>query len=177
MNRKKCKHCREYFRPEKPLQHYCLKEECVKEWLRSLKEKQWKARKKELQEDLKTVQDLLKETQVVFNAYIRERDKGKPCISCGNSKPKKVNAGHYYSSGGHKAVTFDESNVHLQCEHCNTFLSGNLIEYRKRLIERIGISEVERLEKVAQNERKYTREELREIKEKYKQKIKDLRIK
>lgn len=175
MNRKKCKHCLEYFRPEKPLQHYCLAEECVKEWLRSLKEKQWKARKKELQEDLKTVQELLKETQVVFNAYIRERDKGKPCISCGNPKPKKVNAGHYYSSGGHKAVTFDESNVHLQCEHCNTFLSGNLIEYRKGLIERIGISEVERLEKVAQNERKYTREELREIKEKYKQKIKELK--
>ena len=177
MNRKKCKNCRQYFRPEKPLQHYCLKEECVKEWLRSLKEKQWKARKKELQEDLKTVQDLLKETQVVFNQYINKRDEGLPCISCGKEIKGRVNASHYYSAGGHFNVRFDEDNVHSSCVKCNMYLSGNLEEYGRRLPERIGEERFKQLIERSQETRNYTREELREIKEKYKQKIKELRIK
>ena len=100
MNRKKCKHCREYFRPEKRLQHYCLKAECVEAWVISLREAQWKKRKKQIKEELKTVQDLMKEAQVAFNAYIRERDKGKPCISCGKPLKGKYDAGHFFSSGG-----------------------------------------------------------------------------
>ena len=174
MNRKKCRNCKEYFRPERTLQHYCLEPECVKAWIKSEKEKEWKLKKKKLKEDLKTSQDWMNEAQKVFNKYIRLRDKDKPCISCGNPKPKKVNAGHFYSSGGHKFLTFDESNVHLQCEHCNSFLSGNLHDYRKNIVQRIGLCELQRLDREAQKTAKYTVEELKELINTYKGKIKAL---
>lgn len=156
--------------------NYCLEnDECISEYWKVAKELDWNKRKKKAKKDLLTVQDWLKIAQQAFNAYIRERDKGKPCISCLNDKPKKINAGHFYSSGGHKYLTFDESNVHLQCEHCNTYLSGNLNEYRKNLLERIGEAELKRLDTECHKVAKYTREELEEITKHYKQKLKELR--
>ena len=172
MNRKKCRHCGEFFRPERRLQHYCLSSECVKAWVSKEKEKQWKLTKAKMKEDLKSTQDWMQEAQKVFNKYIRLRDKDKPCISCLNPKPKKVNAGHFYSSGGHKFLTFDESNVHLQCEHCNSFLSGNLHEYRKNIVQRIGLCELQRLDQDAQRTAKYSVDELKELIKVYKEKIK-----
>jgi hypothetical protein len=168
----RCKNCKEKFEPITFNQKYCLEDDCVKVFVEVTKAKAWKKRKKEMKEELKTVQELLKETQIVFNRWIRQRDKGLPCISCRNEKPKKINAGHYFSSGGHKNVTFDERNVHLQCEYCNTYLSGNLIEYREGLIERIGEDNYKQLCEIAYRERKFTREELIELKEYYKLKLK-----
>jgi len=176
MNRKKCRNCKEYFRPLKTLQHYCFEPECTKVWVTKEREKQWKSTKAKMKEDLKTVQDWMKEAQTVFNKYIRLRDKGQPCVSCQNPKPKKVNAGHFYSSGGHKFLTFDESNTHLQCEYCNSFLSGNLHEYRKNIIQRIGLCELQRLDRDAQRTAKYTVDELKELIKVYKEKIKALTV-
>lgn len=65
-------------------------------------------------------------------------------------------------------MAFDERNVHLQCEHCNSFLSGNLIPYRENLISLIGIEEFEDLTKKAHTTANYTREELKEIWQHYK---------
>lgn len=177
----RCKNCKELFEVKRFNQKYCSSPDCqTKEAMLNLKKikdkelKDWNKRKKEIKKGMETVQELMKITQVAFNKFIRLRDKDKPCISCLNDKPKKVNAGHYYSSGGHKNLTFNEDNCHLQCEYCNTFLHGNLISYRKNLIERIGLERVERLDKLAHETRKYTREELRELNEYYKQKIKEL---
>ena len=110
--------------------------------------------------------------QQIFNKYIRLRDKDELCISC-QKPPKKQNAGHYFSSGGHSNVRFDENNVHLQCEHCNTFLSGSLIEYRKNLINKIGIEKYESLESKAHVVKKWSINELKELMIIYKNKIKD----
>ena len=177
MNRKKCRHCKEYFRPERSLQHYCLKAECVEEWVRVEREKQWKRKKKQLKEELKTVQDLMKEAQVAFNAYIRERDKDKPCISCGKKLTGKYDAGHFYSSGGHKAVTFNEYNVHGQCVACNQHKHGNLLEYRKGILKRIGERKLNELTQLSNNTIKFTRDELKAIRDDYKQKLKECKIK
>ena len=125
-----------------------------------------------MQEDLETIQDLVKATQIVFNKYIRLRDKDELCISC-KQKPKKSNAGHYYNANNHWNVRFDENNVHLQCEHCNTFLSGNLINYRENLLKKIGAEEFNVLEGKSKVTRKFTKEELKEIIETYKKKIKE----
>ena len=114
----------------------------------------------------------MKSTQIVFNSWIRKRDAGQPCISCKNPTPKKVNAGHYIASGKSKFLTFNEHNVHLQCEYCNTFLSGNLLEYRINLIEKIGIEKVEYLEENRHITKKYLRSELLAIIEKYKKLLK-----
>lgn len=168
---KKCKHCKEQFKPYNSLQKYCFKDECRTTWIESEKEKQWKKKKAKLKQDLMTVQDYVKIAQQVFNKYIRERDKGNKCISCGK-KPLKENAGHFYNANNHWNVRFDEYNVHLQCEHCNTFLSGNLINYRENLIKKIGAEEYDKLVDRAKVTRKFTVEELKEIINIYKNKLK-----
>jgi hypothetical protein len=57
-----------------------------------------------------------------------------------------MNAGHYRSVGACPELRFHPMNVHLQCEHCNSHLSGNIIEYRRRLATKIGVDRVEWLE-------------------------------
>lgn len=168
---KKCKHCKERFTPAHFNQKYCFKKECTNVWIESEKEKQWKKKKAKLKQDLMTVQDYVKIAQQVFNKYIRERDKGNKCISC-NKKPLKENAGHFFNANNHWNVRFDEYNVHLQCEHCNTFLSGNLINYRDNLIKKIGTEEYDKLVDRAKVTRKFTVEELKEIINIYKNKLK-----
>jgi hypothetical protein len=167
----RCKNCKEKFEPVRFNQKYCFNKMCVDAWVQEAKVKNWKKTKKKMQEDLETIQDLVKATQIVFNKYIRLRDKHELCISC-KQKPKKSNAGHYYNANNHWNVRFDENNVHLQCEHCNTFLSGNLINYRENLLKKIGAEEFNVLEGKSKVTRKFTKEELKEIIETYKKKIK-----
>ena len=83
-----------------------------------------------------------------FNAFIRERDKDLGCVSCGSfSGP--MQAGHYYSAGHHPGLRFNIDNCHNQCVKCNMYLSGNLIEYRKGLLSRIGAINLQKLEDIA----------------------------
>lgn len=79
-----------------------------------------------------------------FHQYIRNRDQGEPCISCGSYNTS--DASHFYSAGQNPIVRFVEDNVHLACRKCNYFLSGNLIPYRQNLIEKIGQERFDRLE-------------------------------
>ena len=177
----RCRNCKELFKVVRFNSKFCDAIDCkTVEALQNLDKlkqkevKEWKKRKKEIVKGMETVQDLMKIAQVTFNKFIRLRDKGLPCISCLNDKPKKVNCGHYYSSGGHKNLTFNEDNVHLQCEYCNTFLHGNLIMYRDSLLKRIGSERLQQLDDTAHEVRKYSREELRDLNEYYKQKLKEL---
>ena len=168
---KKCFNCKEQFTPFNTLQKFCLKLECIKVMVESQKLKEWNKKKKRMIEDLKTTSDYLKIAQQVFNKYIRKRDNGLNCISC--DKPcKKENAGHYYSQGGHSNVRFNEDNVHLQCEHCNTYLSGNLLNYQLKIKERIGSQKLMELQAIAHETKKWTKDELKEIIATYKQKLK-----
>jgi len=174
----RCKNCRDKFEPRQFNRKFCYKDECNDLYFEYLKEQMFKRIRKETiqkKKDLLTVQDLLKSTQKIFNSYIRERDKGNPCISCNNPNPKKVNAGHYISSGKSKYLTFNESNVHLQCEYCNTHLHGNLLEYRINLIKKIGLEKVEELEANRHITKKYLRSELLEITDKYKKLLKKIK--
>ena len=171
MNKKKCRNCKETFEPIRNFQHYCFKDDCVRAW----NQETWnKVRKPNMKKELKTVQDWVTDVQKVFNAYIRKRDEGQPCISCQNPSPKKINAGHFYNANNHWNVRFDETNVHIQCEYCNTYLSGNLTEYRKHLEKKIGTWTLEDLDASARTPRNFTVNELKGLKEYYKQKIKEL---
>jgi hypothetical protein len=169
---KKCRNCQERFNPiRSTLEKFCQKDECIRAMVCETKAKLWKQNKKKMKEDIMTVQDYMKIAQQTFNKYIRLRDQGNNCISCGKN-PKKENAGHFYSAGTHTAVRFDERNVHMQCEHCNSFLSGNLLNYREKLLNKLGFEEFDRLSVDAMKTRKYTREELKQLIEEYKDKIK-----
>lgn len=173
MKQKKCRYCKSLFQPYTTLQKNCFEPNCVAEWINDTKQKQWKKRKEKMRIDLMTVQDYIKLAQTVFNKYIRLRDKGKKCISC-QKTPLKENAGHFWNANNHWNVRFNEDNVHLQCEHCNTFLSGNLLEYRTNLCSKIGQERFNALEAESKKTRKFTAEELKEIISYYKKKIKNI---
>jgi len=169
----RCKNCKDKFEPIRFNHKFCLKDECIKAFVEEVKVKQWKETKTRMKNDLKTLQDWLKEAQTIFNKYVRLRDSGLWCISC-NLPPKKKNAGHYFSSGGHSNVRFDEDNVHLQCEACNTFLSGNLLQYQIGIQKKIGAQKLLELQKRAHITKKWTIDELKEIIETYKKKVNEL---
>lgn len=105
---------------------------------------------------------------MVFNTWIRNRDDGKCCISCGSCH--ELQAGHFYSAGKHNHMRFLEDNVNVQCMKCNYFLSGNLLKYREKLIAKIGLDRVEKLDLLASQRmiQKIDRFHLIEVIEKYK---------
>lgn len=130
-------------------------------------------------EKLKTKGDYLREAQQAFNLFIRLRDRlaGHPCISSG--KPldwsgNQTDAGHYRSVGSAPHLRFDERNCHAQGKADNRFLSGNAVDYRVGLIARIGLSEVEALE-ADQSVKKYTVDDLKEIRDRYRAKARELK--
>ena len=145
IKQKKCKICKAYFTPLKPLQLVC-QWKCAIEFAKNQKIKTVKKEVKEAKLKLKSRSDWLKETQIVFNKYIRLRDQNDGCISCGSTSASSYHAGHYRSIGSAGHLRFNEHNCHRQCAACNTHLSGNLIRYRLGLIRKIGIQLVETLE-------------------------------
>lgn len=169
----RCKNCKEKYEPLRFNHKYCLKDECIKAFVEETKRVMWQSKKTKMRDALKTLSDYRREAQTAFNAYIRKRDEGKPCISCGTPLIGKYDAGHYFSVGGHESLRFDENNVHGQCVTCNQWKHGNLIFYRKGLLSRIGESAILDLEAKANIETKRTKEELEAITKEYKKKLKN----
>ncbi len=173
----KCKNCKNTFKPRfNALEGFCWDERCkyIEAMEKVRKNQTIQAKKsritlKEWKLNLETNQTLMKKAQTQFNKFVRLRDSGKPCISCEKPLINKFDAGHYFSSGGHKSITFDERNCHGQCVHCNRYLHGNLLNYQIGIVKRIG-DEIFELTRLSQTSKKYTKDELREIAKKYKQK-------
>lgn len=184
MKAKTCKVCRAKFTPARPLQTTCSIP-CAIEWgTRQLAKKQAKeakaerAKDKAKRETLKTRSDWIKETQIAFNRFVRVRDAGRPCISCGTPLTLGgvgggFDAGHYRSIGSAPHLRFDERNCHGQCKQCNRYGSGRAVDYRIGLVGRIGLGSVEALE-ADQTPRKWTVDELKAIRDHYRAKAKAL---
>jgi hypothetical protein len=163
-----------------------LHPECVEPWYAAYNAKQQakkakaeKAKDRATREKLKTIPQLIKEAQVEFNAYIRLRDAGKPCICCG--APLDLDAvgggydcGHYRSTGSAAHLRFDERNAHAQRKVCNRYGAGRAVDYRIGLVKRIGLEAVESLE-TDNDPVKWDRDVLRQIKTIYRAKTRDLR--
>lgn len=174
---KKCKVCKAQFEPFNSTQTVCGPA-CALELAKIKRKKHEAAELKKVRSQLRQLsqKDLPKSrraAQAAFNAYIRERDKDLPCISCQRHHEGQYHAGHYLSRGAHPELAFEESNCHKQCAPCNNHLSGNIARYRINLIEKIGQKKVDWLEG-PHDSVKYTAEELRAIEKLYKQKRKEL---
>jgi len=172
---KKCKECKTPFTPVRSMQSVCGPA-CAMKVARKVVEKKDKKETKLKLDALQTKPQLVKRAQTAFNAYIRERDRGKNCISCDTplgSEPNTFDAGHFRSVGSAPHMRFCELNCWAQCKKCNRHLSGNAVEYRKRLLERIGL---ERLEQIENDNvlRKYTKEALEEIAKHYREEARRL---
>ena len=151
---KLCRQCKTRFKPTMSSMQICCSTDCAFAWARTIKGKAHVAKVKradtrERRLKVKTKSEWTKETQVTFNAFIRERDLHEPCISCGIPANNKINywdCGHYRSVGSAPELRFNAVNAHKQCKKCNRDLSGNVVEYRLRLIDRIGTRNLNWLE-------------------------------
>lgn len=177
--KKKCKACKLEFAPSKPLQHVCGFD-CAVDYALALKIKNNRLKAQEMRREhkaaklkIKTKSEWLKETQTVFNRYIRIRDDKEPCISCGRYHAGQYHAGHYRTVGACPELRFEESQVWKQCAPCNNHLSGNIVAYRQRLVEKIGIDRVEWIEG-KHTPKNYSIEDLKALKAHYTQRCKDL---
>ena len=186
---KTCKNptCRASFVPQRLGQAVCnytcglaikdVNQEKARKSLAQVERREIKVRK----EKLKSRADHMRETQVVFNEFIRLRDAAHPCISCdsvstddGLITGSRWDAGHYRSVGSCPELRFEPLNVHRQCVRCNRNLSGNAVEYRIRLVQRIGSEKLDWLEGPHEAQR-YTVEELKAIKAKYRAMTRELK--
>ncbi|MBG3105645.1 recombination protein NinG [Proteus mirabilis] len=191
LRRRRCKICREWFIPKQSFQNWCSPEhgfELSEQRKNKDREKALAKLKKENQKKEREAKDKLKarklavkplsyftkQAQTAFNAFIRERDKDEPCISCGRFHEGQYHAGHYRTTGANPELRFDEDNVHKQCAPCNNHLSGNIENYTPRLIEKIGQERFDRL--MGSHELpKWKREDYERIRDHYRAKLKELK--
>lgn len=170
--RRNCKICGKSFKPEYLQQWGCDKQH-QEDYAVSLLDKVRKSRQKSAEalqrrqraaerRNLKERKFALSkpaqqanEAQAAFNRYIRIRDYGEPCISCGKLLDwggngaltgGGIDASHFRSVGAAAHLRFNTFNVWASCKECNQHKSGNIAEYRPRLVEKIGAERVERLE-------------------------------
>lgn len=188
---RKCKVCGDKFKPATLYEWWCSeehKEELITKLATEARQKriqqQERQRKETTQQERRSLKIrklavqprsyFIKQAQQAVNAYIRERDKHLPCVSCGTLSAAQWDAGHYRTTAAAPQLRFDPRQIWKQCSVCNQHKSGNLVPYRAELIRRIGLAEVESIEGNHDRHR-WTIEECKAIKAEYQQKLKDLR--
>lgn len=171
-----CRKCKKEFEPLYQngiiMSRYCIS--CLVKKKKEKDKKDWDIEKKAIKEKLKTHSEWLNDFQRIFNQYIRTRDKGKTCISCGNPLSGKYDSGHFFSVGAYPNLRFNEDNAHGQCVACNQHKHGNITEYSLNLPLRIGNDRFIILLESRNQPLKLTTEEIKEKINYYKQKIKSL---
>ena len=175
-NAKPCQHCGSEFTPARPLQRVCSAI-CAARKVRADKKTE-AATTKARKEALKRIPDHIKDAQHAFNAFIRLRDRSKPCICCGqplgeSSVGGLYDCGHYRSVGSASHLRFHEDNANGQRKVCNRYGAGRAVDYRIGLIARIGIERVEALEH-SNAVHKWTKDELIAITQVYRTKLKEM---
>lgn len=178
--KKKCQHCAEAFQPSRTGQKVCSPacaiavapkgREQGRKALAEIGRKEIKVRK----EALKSRSDHMREAQTVFNQWVRLRDADLPCISCGRHHQGKYDAGHYRTTAACPELRFEPLNVWKQCVPCNQHKSGDILNYRLQLVRRIGQEKVDWIEGPHEPKR-YTIEDLQEIKAHYRALIRELK--
>ena len=146
-------------------QKFCLSdEECIKafnEWVKEEKEKKKAKANKDFEiaeikdKEEKKLKASLINTKTQVHAYVRNRDKGKPCISCGASWNQDFQCGHHYKSETFLTLRFNLDNLHGQCRRCNLHLEGAFDNYALNLPNRIGIERYNKLVELASIDKQF----------------------
>jgi len=123
--------------------------------------------------DIKTRKKAVK---TACHAYIRERDRGLPCICCGRALGAKYDAGHWQESGNNSSLRYHEDNIHAQNVHCNQYKGGDSDDYEGRLRLKIGDERVDYLLSNKGGIVKRTAQDYKDIENHYKEKLKALLI-
>jgi hypothetical protein len=184
---KSCKVCRARFEPRMPLQVACGLA-CAAEHGKKVtaqqkakKQRAERAQDKAKLDGMKTYPQLVADCQKAFNAVVRHRDEGQPCICCGREQTK-VDAlhghgwdcGHFRSTGSAPHLRFNFDNAHRQLVYCNRHGAGRAVDYRLGLIARIGLARVEALE-ADNTPAKWTHDDLRRMTKEFRAQLKQLK--
>ena len=170
---KKCKVCGSEFTPSKPMQKVCSLT-CALSIASLAKAKRErkavaddKKATREKLDAMKTRADWAKEAQAEVNRYVRLRDTGKGCITCGAKPEQKaggtMDAGHFRSVGSAPHLRFFTPQIAAQCVTCNRYKGGRALDFRRALVEKRGHEWVEALEAM-QGTAKFDIDYLRRIK-------------
>jgi len=116
-----------------------------------------------------------------FSKYIRLRDSDKygicTCITCGRQHKwdsGQIHAGHYIPKNKGNAIYFNEQDVNAQCKYCNKFLHGNIGSYIIAIDIKYGPGTATMLELKSREIKSFTTDELIQMINYYKIKVKKL---
>ena len=124
-------------------------------------------------------QKLVKDLDKIFSLFIRMRasdeDGYATCFTCGQVKKwKEGDAGHFISRGAY-STRWNESNVQFQDKKCNIFHNGQQFLFAMALDELYGEGTAVNLLRESKDLRKYSMDDLRDMIQKYKDKVEDIR--
>ena len=128
----------------------------------------------------KTLPKLKKDLWKIFSEYIRRKDADEEgmtvCVSCGVKKHwKELQGGHFVPQSLGDALRFDEINVHVQCQACNVWnKERGMFGYARFMVKKYGEKVLEELHHRQKMGYKFSRSELEEMIEAYKEKLKNL---
>lgn len=182
---RKCSACRDPFMQTRPLQKVCGYVCAEKDAIARRLKQEASQRKAEHRADRaakeanKPLRVLLAEAQTAFNAVIRFRDRHQPCICCGQPfEPEKlggsVDAGHFRSRAAAPQLRFNEENVYAQRKNCNRPGGTTYSKFRAGVIARRGEEVVLALE-ADNSTHKWQKDEVRAIRDHYREKLKKLK--
>lgn len=194
---KKCPICSTEYTPRSSLQKVCHNYKCAIAFNHQVDErnaareirKQERLQRDDLRERrkaLKTDSELKQEAQRAFNAYIRARDEGDACISCGETNPPDLHGGqwdcgHFKTVGGFPELRFVECNAFRQCKSCNAGSAkygakAASVErmYRASLADKYGQELIDWLDGPHEMTN-YRRDDFIRIRDEYRKKTRELR--
>lgn len=107
----------------------------------------------------------------IFSLYIRYRD--RKCVLC--SSVEDLQCSHYFTKKSHSSVRWYEINAHAMCDkcHCRHHNQGEH-EYAMWMLDKYGRDMIDFLEQRAYSEKSYTLQELCEIENMYKEKVRKM---
>ena len=94
------------------------------------------------------------------------------CVTCGVVQSYKVMHACHFVGGRTMGILFEETNIHPQCRKCNVDLVGDSERYGWYMEKRYGMDEIQRLKRLRWQVTTLTRDQLNEMRETYKRRIK-----
>lgn len=160
---RKCRNCNK--RPPHTWRRDCL--ECIRKKeknamvAKKTSEKQRIKVKKEKLTDKKRFSrsNLIKEADRIASLYVRERDRGKPCVTCLSEWNEFIQNWHF-ASRRHLSTRWHEKNMHGQCPHCNCWWAGEQFKHWLAIDRMYWIGTAEHIMRLALSIEKVTDDEI-----------------
>jgi len=172
--RKTCPHCRSKLEAGQRIHPQCIDGYAEAEAAKAKRKAEKQARMaakverattRARKEALKPIGQIEEECRRIVQKIARIRDRDDGCISChmGPNYQGQWHGSHYRAHGACSPLQFHLWNIHKACVQCNKHKSGNIAEYRPRLVAKIGQERVDWLEAQPKSKR-YSRDYLERFK-------------